>query len=243
MWNLESSYYSVVPEIQVVEDVHGYIDTDALKRYLVKEAESQLGDAYLYSLYQAGQEWIHTSKVEPCTIDESATPTPTVCKYFLEGRCKFNERCHNLHPGRHANTSTERTDQPTLSCQENLKEENNSTGGEKESGENTKKPKMRTATDVISRIQWDPELVEANFFVGYSDRFLGIIEKNFAEFCWDDISTVGLDSLAIPKHRIQYFKYRDNIVWDRRVQLDNFFGSRGDGTTIHDVIRKYTEDV
>lgn len=240
----ESSYHSKAPEIQVSEDElhHGYLDTNALKRHLIQTAESQLEDSYLYSLYQAGQEWIENNKVKTRatrTSDEAVTTTP-VCKYFLEGRCKFNERCHNRHPGNHTNLSTKGTDQPLLLCQENLKVDNSS--DEKESGtaENVKKSRMRTATDVISRIQWDPELLEADFVVGYSDRFLGIIEKNFAEFCWEDISIVDQDTLAIPKHRIQYFKYKSDIVWDRRVQLDKFFGSRGGGTTIHDLVRNHT---
>jgi len=209
---------------------------------LIKTAESQLEDSYIYSLYQAGQEWIENNKVKTrITSDEApigmvTTTTTPVCKYFLMGRCKFNEKCHNRHPASHTNAGSKGTDQPLPPCQGNLKDHSSDV----QENENMKKPQMRTATDVISRIQWDPELLETDFVIGYSDRFLGIIEE-FAEFCWEDISTVGQDILAIPKHRIQYFKYKNNIVWDRRVQLDNFFGSRGEGTTIHDLVRKHAE--
>lgn len=98
-----------------------------------------------------------------------------------------------------------------------------------------KKQRMRPATEVISRIQWDPDLTVGDFSVGYLDRFTGIIEKPFQEFFWEDISSVGDTVLAVPKHRIQYFKYRGEIVWDKRVQLDNFFGSRGT-RTIKDIV-------
>ena len=246
----ETSYHSRVPEIQVMEDGvhHGYLDTHALERHLIKAVQSQLEDSYLYSLYQAGQDWMQDNKAKIHTthnINDESSTTP-VCKYFLEGRCRFNEKCRNLHPGSHTSTGgiTRRTDQtsdPMLHLGQDMR--NVKVDGDKKTTEDVKKPRMRTATDVISRIQWDPELLEAEFFIGYSDRFLGIIEKNFAEFCWDDLSTVGMETLAIPKHRIQYFKYKADIVWDRRVQLDKFFGSRGEGVTIHDFVRKnHTEE-
>ena len=47
--------------------------------------------------------------------------------------------------------------------------------------------------------------------------------------------------LAIPKHRIQYFKYKAVKVWDKASRLDNMFGSTGSGITITDVIEKYEE--
>ena len=237
----EDSYHSRVPEIRVVESgVHlGYVDTNALERYLIQTAQSQLQDSYLYSLYQAGQDWIQDSKAKVLTTSDPSSTTP-VCKYFMEGRCKFNEKCRNLHPGTHTNnSSTERTDQTHRERASQGGVDNNN--GDRAMDENTKKPRMRTAMDVISRIQWDPELLEDDFVIGYSDRFLGIIEKNFAEFCWEDPSTVGHDILAIPKHRIQYFKYKTAIVWDRRIQMDKFFGSRGEGTTIHELVQKYKE--
>ena len=243
LYVIEDSYHSRVPEIRVVEDGGhlGYLDTNALERHLVQTAQSQLEDLYLYTLYQAGQDWIQDNKAEVLITNVESSSTP-VCKYFLEGRCKFNERCYNLHPGSRTDSTSERTDQTHT--------EHSSQGGVDDSNgdraavdENMKKPRMRTATDVISRIQWDPELLKDDFIVGYLDRFLGIIEKNFVEFCWEDPSTVGQDTLAIPKHRIQYFKYKDDIVWDRRVQLDNFFGSRGEGTTIHDLVRKHKETI
>ena len=47
--------------------------------------------------------------------------------------------------------------------------------------------------------------------------------------------------LAIPQHRIQYFKYRGHIVWDKRgVRRDDFFGSTPGGRTIHEVMSDST---
>eukprot|EP00803_Ostreobium_quekettii_P002551 evm.model.scf_16.7 EVM.evm.TU.scf_16.7 scf_16:85314-90980(-) len=99
-----------------------------------------------------------------------------------------------------------------------------------------KKRPMREAKDVIHRIQWDPDLDVRDFAVGYLDRFLGVVEKPFAEFTWRDLATVGPAALAIPQHRIQYFKCRGEMVWSKVENFDNVFGSRGAGTTIDQVV-------
>ena len=100
-------------------------------------------------------------------------------------------------------------------------------------GTATPKKKMRTADDVIKRIQWQQGLKSEDFTVGYLDRFLGVQEKEFGAFSWDDIATVDdYAVLAIPKHRIQYFKYRGNVIWDKASRLDNVFGSTGSDVTL-----------
>ncbi|XP_078491314.1 uncharacterized protein LOC144747484 [Ciona intestinalis] len=91
-----------------------------------------------------------------------------------------------------------------------------------------KKPPMKTALDVINRIKWDTDLDPHAFTVAYEDRFMGTIEKGFSEFDWEnDISSVGPDILAIPQHRIQYFKYKRRVVWDKKERIDHVFGSAG----------------
>lgn len=93
----------------------------------------------------------------------------------------------------------------------------------------SKKPRMRTADDVISRILWDPSVDASKFVVGYVDRFLGVLERPFSDFNWDanpcdcDYTT----ELALPRHRIQYFTYRGHRVWDRHSRTDRVFGSTG----------------
>ena len=98
---------------------------------------------------------------------------------------------------------------------------------------------MKSATDVIHRIIWDPDLPSESFTIGYLDRFVGIIEKPFSEFSWEDIASADMDVLAIPKHRIQYFKYKTVVVWDKNIQMDKVYGSRGTKTTIMEVIEEY----
>ncbi|KAJ8301377.1 hypothetical protein KUTeg_020364 [Tegillarca granosa] len=110
---------------------------------------------------------------------------------------------------------------------------------EEKETENEKKPSMKTADDVINRILWDGELERDQFLVGYIDRFTGLQEKYFTAFSWEDIASVDYNVLAVPKHRIQYFKYKDIKVWDKNQRLDNVFGSLGSNTTLYDVINNY----
>lgn len=98
---------------------------------------------------------------------------------------------------------------------------------------------MKQATDVIHRIIWDPDLQSECFSIGYLDRFVGIIERPFSEFSWEDLATADMDVLAIPKHRIQYFKYKNIVVWDKNLELDKVYGSRGTNVTIQEVIEEY----
>ena len=109
--------------------------------------------------------------------------------------------------------------------------------------DNTKKSSMKTAEDVISRIEWDDRLDKRYFRVGYIDRFIGLQEKSFNDFDFKvDLSTVSdkhSNILAIPKHRIQYFKYNNEIIWDKDTRTDLMFGSTGNQQTIYDVIKRH----
>jgi hypothetical protein len=43
--------------------------------------------------------------------------------------------------------------------------------------------------------------------VGYLDRFKGVMEEPFSSFSWgEDLASLDWDTLAIPQHRIQYFR-------------------------------------
>nr|XP_033816590.1 leukocyte receptor cluster member 9 [Geotrypetes seraphini] len=155
------------------------------------------------------------------TVESDDTGT---CSFYLEGRCRFGNRCRSLHPG---------------SSQEQVAVLLPPKSTKGETPQAHKKPPMKTAEDVISRIQWDEHLPSECFAVGYLDRFLGTLEKPFSAFSWEDLAAVGHDVLAIPKHRIQYFKFRDLIVWDKRTRTDNVFGSTGSGQTILDIVDSY----
>lgn len=189
----------------------------------------------------------------------SKAPAQNVCKFFAKGTCKYGDKCKNYHPDpkqkrrdtqTSAGSESKKKPAPTGDSMkpepsrnhapgredEEEEEEGESNQRSKESG-GKKKQSMRTASDVISRVLWDPDIPTGEFTVGYLDRFVGVIEKPFTAFSWEDLCTVGPSVLAVPRHRIQYFKYRQQIVWDKAAQLDNVFGSRG-GKLIQDVIQE-----
>ncbi|XP_028630892.1 leukocyte receptor cluster member 9 [Grammomys surdaster] len=153
-----------------------------------------------------------------------SSEAPAACRFFLEGRCRFGARCRQPHPGAPAPSS------------EVAQPEAESKKPEAES----KKPALRTAADVIQRILWDPRLEPADFSVGYTDRFLGVQEEPFCAFCWDEpLAALGPGVLAVPQHRIRYFRFRGRLVWDRASRTDLIFGSgsvAGRGPTILDAL-------
>ena len=93
---------------------------------------------------------------------------------------------------------------------------------------------MRTALEVIRRVEWDSAICADAIVVGYHDRILGeIVEKPLDAFSrWGAIELADENELAIPQHRVVYFKSGDAIVWDKRCiydgcRLDGVYGSTG----------------
>jgi hypothetical protein len=105
--------------------------------------------------------------------------------------------------------------------------------------EQTKKCSMKTAEDVISRIEWDNRLDKRYFRVGYIDHYLGLQEKPFNDLDLSTIADRHTNILSQSKYRIQYFKYANEIIWDKESRTDLIFGSTGSQQTIYDVIKRH----
>ncbi|XP_070583039.1 leukocyte receptor cluster member 9 [Erythrolamprus reginae] len=159
--------------------------------------------------------------------EEPSSNVNPPCRFFLEGRCRFGACCQNYHPADVGEVHHSKDPGPVHVPPSQLTE--------------GKKPPMKTAEDVISRLLWDSQVPAEQFSIGYLDRFLGILEEPFTSFSWEDLASVGPGILAIPKHRIQYFKYRDRVVWDKVTRTDDVFGSTGSGKTILEVMEE--EDI
>ncbi|XP_008116682.1 leukocyte receptor cluster member 9 [Anolis carolinensis] len=183
---------------------------------LVKEPTGLLSDNSVEPLEDPSS--VQTEKLSP--------ETKPTCHFFLEGRCRFGARCRNSHPGDTADTS--HVEEHKLICKPSELPM-------------SKKPPMKTAEDVISRLLWDHQVPTESFSIGYLDRFLGVVEQPFTAFSWEDLASAGPGVLAIPKHRIHYFKYGTRVVWDKVSRTDDVFGSTGSGITILEVIKEEEE--
>ena len=89
-----------------------------------------------------------------------------------------------------------------------------------------RKPPLRPAKDILSRIRHDPVLDESEWIVGYHDRLEGVVEMDVSSWNRGGDFT---DEEWIPQHRILYFRKRtdesDRRMWDREARLDRLFGS------------------
>ena len=251
-------YPDVAPSISVTKDNQpAYTELESL---LYQTAQESCGEVMIYNLIEEAKDWLKkvelseqlqsSSQQEDNSVDDVAT----VCKFFLEGKCRFGIKCFNKHTeaasvkssvhdvgSLHSKMSDEKTDSTNGSekakgASKSVSNSANKHHERKEVDGSKKKPPMKTASDVISRIQWDEELSPKDFVVGYLDRFIGIVEKSFTDLSWEDLASVDyFVDLAIPRHRIQYFKYLGEIVWDKRERIDKVFGSTGSKETILDV--------
>lgn len=238
-----------------------------LHEHLQMATRNLLGSPMLFDILTATKDWLESHPfsvtTSPSTAPAPTNPTKssetqqtnkTVCRFFAKGSCKFGSKCRNYHPGPSQPDNLEHNvccDQEELVVHSADVQVENVVGiptsaavgkelhSEKNKEEIKKKTSMRTAADVVSRIRWDPDLPSDKFTIGYLDRFVGIIEKPFGAFSWEDLATVAPNVLAVPEHRIQYFKYLDEVVWDKAKQFDDIFGSRG-GRLIQDVIQAYS---
>lgn len=244
-----ATYPSSIPEMTFPD----HLKTVGLHEHIRASLQDLAGSPMLIQLFSAAKEWIegHPFSVNLTSVPAPATKVPpqrTVCSFYAKGKCKYGSKCKNYHPDGKPSPSKQGEVSSSSDVSSVPDQESDDFGAGKmeanqENGlKSDKKQSMRTATDVISRILWDSDLKTDEFAVGYLDRFVGIIEKPFNAFSWEDLSTLGNNVLAVPKHRIQYFKYRQEIVWDKREQLDNVFGSRG-GKVIQDVVEGYNKDL
>ncbi|ETV98563.1 hypothetical protein H310_08687 [Aphanomyces invadans] len=176
-------------------------DDDALRHVMCSAAASPLahGEVCLFSMIEAGVAYVQDNAVAAVKLKDDACPPAPV------PRAKSQVPTRTKQPTKPHPSSKQSVDSPSP----------------------TEKGSMRTATDVIHRMLWDDQVNENEVVVGYLDRFLGIMERPLMSFNWSDISTLSHMETAIPKHRIQYFKWKGAIVWDKRCRLDRVFGSSG----------------
>ena len=101
-------------------------------------------------------------------VSKTASTQQIACPFYKEGRCRFGDMCLNYHdpnmkPIKNRKFSEKSEQKNNISKQKKISYK-----------ENKSKQKMRTAIDVIHRVQWDDNLPEELITIGYEDRFKGI---------------------------------------------------------------------
>eukprot|EP01118_Nematostelium_gracile_P015911 TRINITY_DN6472_c0_g1_i1.p1 TRINITY_DN6472_c0_g1~~TRINITY_DN6472_c0_g1_i1.p1 ORF type:complete len:713 (-),score=167.58 TRINITY_DN6472_c0_g1_i1:18-2156(-) len=86
---------------------------------------------------------------------------------------------------------------------------------------NPTKKKLRTSEEVFNRMRWDHSFDKDEILIGYEDRFDGMKEALFVTWEAKDVT----EETFIPWHRVQYFKHKGEVVWDRKTRMDKVFVS------------------
>lgn len=81
-----------------------------------------------------------------------------------------------------------------------------------------KKARLTTSNEIYDRIIHDSTMDEELFVIGYLDRFTGIKETEFKKFV--TLEKELYYNSSVPFHRVQYFKYKGILVWDRETRLN-----------------------
>ena len=84
---------------------------------------------------------------------------------IISGRCRFGNECLNLHEG------------PIKVSGVTKKKRTAKVEKSPERSPDRSKMPMKTALDVIKRIQWDEMMPPESFTIGYLDRFTGLVEE------------------------------------------------------------------
>lgn len=102
---------------------------------------------------------------------------------------------------------------------------------------------MRTALDVIHRVQHDLLFDASQVVIGFTDRLAqgGVRESPLSAMNFDE-DIAALDDrvdLALPQHRILYISYHEfGSIWCKKDRIDRIFGSTGNETVIAELQRQ-----
>lgn len=214
---LSNQYPIAIPTIKCSNKDNGLV------KLLENSASERVGTPMLYSLVSTAVEyWNDHSALDNNNSGKNAEKDVEVLQFVKKNDQDERKSAH------HSKVKTKKKKKIDIN-------------NEKKSSFNTKKKSMRTAIDVINRILWDNSLPTEDFIVGYLDRFIGVIEKPFSAFSWEDLASVDYNVLAIPKHRIQYFKYKQTKIWDKNDRMDKVYGSTGHTETLTDIMECYKD--
>eukprot|EP00164_Ancoracysta_twista_P004522 GFYU01006102.1.p1 GENE.GFYU01006102.1~~GFYU01006102.1.p1 ORF type:complete len:1730 (-),score=510.95 GFYU01006102.1:75-5264(-) len=262
--DIPANYPLSIPELDISWLSEKAVPFDVMLEMLdaaKDEAKNNIGSPMIFSIVSAAStgldKFLEQKKKEEDKASAAAggdTSYDDVCIFFRKGKCSRGDKCKFKHALPNAPKAPKAAAPPTTAAPPSSSSTavappavkaapKSAAPGVKSTGagssSNDKLASMRPSWDVIARLKYDQDLPQSLFTVGYLDRFSGIQEKMFTDFDWENaIDTVDNNTLAIPQHRIEYFKYRDAFVWHKADRIDDFFGSLG-GKKIAQAIYDY----
>ena len=130
---------------------------------------------------------------------EEKSKSTQICQFYKIGKCRFGADCFNQHSG-----------PVTVESSSKKSTKHKSVFEPKSQG----KSSMKTALDVIKRIQWDENLPAEYFTIGYVDRFEGIIEDQFSKFSnWGHL--VSIQNILGAKIQTNFANFRTKLSTKR----------------------------
>ncbi|CAF1086900.1 unnamed protein product [Didymodactylos carnosus] len=211
-FQLDSSYPIKPPEIILTAPRLTPEQILSASKYLQSYSQTLIGQVMVLNIYKQLLKWFAENNIQMVRI--SGEKSPQILSSVTTNGTSYFSKKSNINGRRNS-----------------ISEENKE-----------KTSSMKIVDDIISRIQLDTRLKKEHFSIGYIDQFLGVQEKLFTDFNFE-IDLKCLDNrcstkLCIPKHRIQYFKYHNEIIWDKCTRTDNISDSTCGQLTLYDIIQR-----
>ncbi len=213
---IKESYPRKAPEIIITAPRLTPDQILLVQQLLQTYSETLLNQPMILSIYFRLRKWFDENNIQSLTVNTNNT----------------NNNNNNTNTSSIPSVPRSPTNGKSVLSFVSVSDHNKTSQTDEQDQDQTKKCSMKTVEDVISRIEWDNRLDKRYFRVGYMDHYLGLQEKPF-----NDLSPTNIP--CIPKNRIQYFKYSNEIIWDKESRIDLMFGSTGSQQTIYDVIKRH----
>jgi hypothetical protein len=160
---LDESYPSKAPEIILTAPRLTPEQISVVQQLLQTYSETLLNQRMVLSIYSRLLQWFDENNIQTLNVNSNNNN---------------NNNTNSTMPSTPCSPTNSRANVPVIPAHNNNKIHQT----DEYDNEHIKKSSMKTAEDVISRVEWDDRLDKRFFRVGYIDRFTGLQEKSFTDF-------------------------------------------------------------
>ncbi|CAF0744955.1 unnamed protein product [Adineta steineri] len=232
---LDKSYPTKAPEIMITAPRLTPDQILLVQQLLQSYSETLLNQAMILSIYSRLLKWFDENNIQTLTVNTNNNNNNS-------SNNNNNNNNNNNTINNNASVSPiprSPTNGKFVSPFVSTTNHNKTLQTDEHEHEHIKKCSMKTAEDVLSRIECDNRLDKRYIRVGYIDHCHGLQEKPFNDFDLLTINDRNTNLLSPSKYRIQYLKYNNEIIWDKESKIDLIFGSTSNQQTINDLIKRH----